>query len=85
LALPGIAAVTRTSSDLPLKRIVGIGAGHWAIDLNKTMIFAAPLDRVFAFWANYKEFPHYTTHVRELTGEARSRWTVVGPAGIELP
>jgi uncharacterized membrane protein len=76
LALPGIAAVTRTSSDLPLKRIVGIGAGHWAIDLKKTMIFAAPLDRVFAFWANYKEFPHYTTHVREFGRPVRP-----GPAG----
>ena len=86
LALLGIAALTRASSNLPLKRIVGIGTGHRAVDVSKTMIIAAPLERVFAFWANYKDFPHYTKHVREVweTGEGHSRWTVVGPAGVEL-
>ena len=86
IALFGVAALTRASLNLPLKRIVGLGAGCRAVDLNKTMTIAAPLERVFDFWAHYEKFPRYTAHVREVqeTGEGRSRWTVVGPAGVAL-
>jgi uncharacterized membrane protein len=84
LALLGAAAVTRASLNVPWKRITGVGAGHRAVDINKTVRIAAPLDRVFSFWARYTDFPKYTTHVREVLeqGEGRSRWTIVGAVGV---
>jgi uncharacterized membrane protein len=86
LARLGAAAVTRASSNMPWKRITGVTAGYRAVDINKTVRIAAPLDRVFSFWAKYADFPKYTTHVQEVLeqGEGRSRWTVVGPAGIAV-
>ena len=86
IALLGAATVTRASLNMPWKRITGVAAGHRAVDLNKTMRIAAPLDRVFSFWTRYVDFPKYTHHVREVydQGEGRSRWTVVGPAGVAV-
>ncbi|MGH7233558.1 MAG: SRPBCC family protein [Nitrospiraceae bacterium] len=85
-ALFGVALVTRASSNLPMKRIVGVGAGRRAVEINKTMNIAAPIDQVFEFWSNYKEFPRYTVHVHDVRekGEGRSRWTVLGTGGLEL-
>lgn len=85
LAGLGMAAFLRAFVNRPWKQITGVSAGHRAVDVNKTVHFAAPLENVFAFWARYAEFPQYTTHVREVLdqGEGRSRWRVVGPAGIE--
>jgi uncharacterized membrane protein len=84
--LLGAAALTRASLNMPWKRITGVAAGHRAVDINKTARIAAPLDRVFSFWAKYADFPKYTTHVREVLeqGEGRSRWTAVGPGGIAI-
>ena len=47
---------------------------------------AAPLDRMFSFWTRYTDFPKYSRYVREVydQGEGRSRWTVVGPAGVAV-
>lgn len=59
--------------------------GHRAVDVNKTVHFAAPFENVFAFWTTYAEFPRYTAHMREVLeqGEGRSRWRVIGPMEIE--
>lgn len=85
LAGLGSGAVLRAFVNRPWKQIIGLWAGHRAVDVNKTIRFAAPIENVFAFWARYAEFPQYTTHVREVLeqGERRSRWRVIGPAGIE--
>lgn len=81
----GSAAFLRAFINRPWKYITGVTAGHRGVDVNKTVRFAAPLENVFAFWTRYAEFPQYTTHVREVLeqGEGRSRWRVVGPAGLE--
>jgi uncharacterized membrane protein len=86
LAIAGGAALTRASLNVPWKRITGIGAGHRAVEVFKTMRIEAALPRVFAFWTRYADFPKYTTHVKEVLeqGESRSRWTVVGPSGITV-
>ena len=41
----------------PMARVTVVMRGHWVINVSKTMTIAAPLERVFAFWANYKNFP----------------------------
>jgi uncharacterized membrane protein len=81
----GIAA--RGLANMPLKRLVGIGAGRRAVDLQKTIHIDAPVDTVYAFWSNYENFPKFMTHVREVRPTAepgRSHWTVSGPAGTAI-
>jgi uncharacterized membrane protein/osmotically-inducible protein OsmY len=84
--LAGSALVARAASNLPLARLVGAGAGRRAVDIRKTMTIAAPRLRVFEFWSRYVEFPRYTRHVLDIRqlGEGRSRWKVLGPAGMAL-
>lgn len=81
----GAAAYLRAFVNRPWKQITGGAAGHRAVEVNKTIHFSAPLENVFAFWGRYAEFPQYTKHVREVLEleEGRSRWRVIGPAGIE--
>ncbi len=81
----GAAASLRAFVNRPWKYITGVTAGHRAVDVSKTIRFSAPIENVFAFWSRYTDFPQYTKHVLEVVeqGEGRSRWRVIGPAGIE--
>lgn len=57
-----------------------------AVDIQKTLYIAAPVDQVYAFWCNYENFPLFMSHVREVEdlGGGRSRWSVSGPGGIPI-
>jgi uncharacterized membrane protein len=84
--LAGAALLARAATDLPLTRLTGAGAGHRAIDVRKTMIIAAPRQRVFEFWSHCEDFPKYTRHVLDVLDlpDGRSRWKVRSPAGLEF-
>jgi uncharacterized membrane protein len=73
-------------TNLPARRISGIGAGRRAVDVQKTITLRAPIDRVFGFFANYENFPHFMSNVHEVRAHnnGRSHWVVAGPMGIEL-
>lgn len=81
----GLGLVVRGLTNAELKHIVGAG-GRRAIDIQKDMYIAAPVERVFDFWANCENFPHFMRNVREVrkTDEGRYHWTVVGPAGVSV-
>jgi uncharacterized membrane protein len=57
-----------------------------AVDIQKTLYIAAPLDQVYAFWSNYENFPLFMSHVREVEdlGHGRSHWSVSGPGGVPI-
>jgi uncharacterized membrane protein len=57
-----------------------------AVDIQKTLYIEAPLDRVYAFWSNYENFPLFMSHVREVEdlGDGRSHWSVSGPGGVPI-
>lgn len=57
-----------------------------AVDIQKTLYIDAPVDRVYAFWTNYENFPLFMSHVREVEdlGGGRSRWSVSGPGGAPI-
>jgi hypothetical protein len=55
---------------MELKRMLGMGAGRRAIDIQKTINLNAPVDRVFRQWANYQNFPHFMPNVREVKTSA---------------
>ncbi|HEV8714917.1 MAG TPA: SRPBCC family protein [Candidatus Binatia bacterium] len=82
----GLALLARGLSNLELRRLVGIRAGRRAVDLQKTITVAAPIEQVFALWTNYQNFPCFMSHVREVRdlGGGRSHWVVDGPAGIPI-
>jgi uncharacterized membrane protein len=56
------------------------------VDIQKTLTIDAPVERVFAFWSDYENFPLFMSNVREVQdlGGGRSRWTVSGPAGVPI-
>jgi uncharacterized membrane protein len=86
LGLLGLGLVTRGLSDLPTSRLVGVGAGRRAVDVNKGINIKAPIDLVFGFFSHYDNFPQFMSNVKEVNdpGTGRSHWVVAGPAGITV-
>jgi uncharacterized membrane protein len=86
LGLLGLGLVARGLSDLPTSRLVGVGAGRRAVDVNKGLNINAPLDLVFGFFSHYENFPQFMSNVKEVRdpGTGRSHWVVAGPAGMTV-
>jgi len=82
----GLGILARSITNMPVKRIVGVGAGPGVVDVQKTINIAAPVEKVFEFWNNFQNFPKFMSNVREvqLDGESRSHWVVSGPAGVPV-
>jgi uncharacterized membrane protein len=87
LAFAGTGFVLRAATNLETKRLVGIGAGRRAVDIQKTIHINAPIGTVFDFWANFENFPHFMRNVREVRPTAvagQSHWTVAGPGSAPI-
>jgi uncharacterized membrane protein len=91
--LPGLGAAalgsvlgTRAVTNLPWKRLTGIGAGPRAVFIQKTIHVRAPVEDVYRFWANLENLPKFLSHVREVRrlGARASHWRVDGPAGLPV-
>ena len=85
-ATVGTVLVARALTGLSLARLTGIGAGRRAIDVQKTVTIAAPVEQVFGLWTRYEQLPFIMEHVRDVErlAEARSRWLVAGPLGCRV-
>ena len=66
--------------------LLGIGETRRGFAIHKTLHVAASPERVFAFWADFENFPRFMSRVREVIvlDESRSMWTVSGPAGVPV-
>lgn len=84
-SLAGGALLARAATNMEFKRVVGIG-GHRPIDLQKTINVHAPVDDVWAFWTNYRNFPKFMSHLKEVhdRGNGRSHWVAEGPGGVPV-
>jgi uncharacterized membrane protein len=53
------------------------------VDIQKTLRIEAPVDRVYAFWRDYRNFPRFLSGIRRVDdlGAGRTRWVLDGPAG----
>jgi uncharacterized membrane protein len=53
------------------------------VDIQKTIRIEAPVERVYAFWRDYQNFPLFLSGVRRVDdlGAGRSRWVLDAPAG----
>ncbi|MBX6311440.1 MAG: CsbD family protein [Isosphaeraceae bacterium] len=90
----GAGLLARAVTNIPLRSLVGVGAarrmvtglGRRPLEVRKTIHIAAPVEDVFAAWANYENFPHFLSRVREVRdlGNGRSHWVVAGPAGTTV-
>jgi uncharacterized membrane protein len=82
----GLGVLSRALTNLEIKRILGVGAGPRAIDIEKTINIAAPVERVFDLWAHHENFPKFMSNVREVRaiGERKYHWVVAGPAGVSV-
>lgn len=79
----GLGLVARGLTNIGVKRLIG---NRHAIDFHRTINLNAPIERVFEFWANHDNFPHFLSNVREVrhVGDGRSQWTAFGPAGAPV-
>jgi uncharacterized membrane protein len=75
--------VARALTNLPARRLTGLGAGRRAVDLQKAIHVNAPVERVWELWSDFESWPRFMSHLKEVrrTGEGRSHWVAVGPAG----
>jgi uncharacterized membrane protein len=82
----GLGILARSVTNMPMKRIVGVGAGRRAVDVQKTINIAGPVEKVFEFWDHFQNFPKFMSNVRDVQpkGENRSHWVVSGPAGVPV-
>jgi uncharacterized membrane protein len=87
LALAGLALAARGLVNIEFSRLVGVGAGRRAVDIQKTIDIKAPVGRVFELWRDYENFPAFMTHIREIRPTAvpgQSHWTVNGPGALPV-
>jgi uncharacterized membrane protein len=86
IATAGLGLLARGMTNLDLQRLTGIGAGRRAVEVNKTIKIAAPVEKVFEFWTNFEQYPRFMESVREvrMTGEGRSHWVVEGPGNLPI-
>ncbi|MCZ7573899.1 MAG: SRPBCC family protein [Ardenticatenaceae bacterium] len=83
LGTAGLGMLARAMTNLPMQRLIGVGAGRRAIDVQNAINVNAPVETVFDFWSNFENFPRFMSNVRAVRdlGEGRSHWVVDGPAG----
>ena len=81
----GAALLARAVTNMEFAALVGMAAPADGIEVQKTIHVNAPVDKVFAFWAEYENFPRFMTTVRDIgVAGNRSHWVVRGPAGIDI-
>jgi uncharacterized membrane protein len=82
----GAAILTRATTNLDAARLTGIGAGHRAVDIDRTIHIPAPVEEVFSFWRNFENLPLFMSHLSEVVvmDEGRSQWTAAGPGGVPI-
>lgn len=79
----GSSLFLRAATNLPARRLFGIGAGRRAVDVHKTIEVHAPIEEVFAFLTHPENFPRFMEHVESVKvgKDGVTHWRVVGPAG----
>lgn len=73
----------RAATNLPLKRLTGIGAGRRAIEVQDAVCVPASPERVWELLTDYDALPRIMPDIREVhrDGDGSSRWEISGPAG----
>lgn len=85
-AVAGGALLTRAMTNLPARRLLGIGVGAHAVEVRKTLRVHVPVEEAYEILRHVERYPAFMEHVTaiESSGDDRMRWTVAGPAGIPI-
>jgi uncharacterized membrane protein/uncharacterized protein YwbE len=83
--LGGAVLLARAITNRDFGTLLGTGEPEDGIEVQKTIRVNAPVEKVFAFWSGYENFPHFMSKVRDVhVAGNRSHWVVRGPAGIDV-
>jgi uncharacterized membrane protein len=77
----GALLFARSATNLEVLRIFGVKGGRRLLEYQKTIHVDAPVENVFRFFSEFRNFPKFMTEVVEsrVLSEKRSHWTVYGP------
>lgn len=91
LGLVGLGLFACAATNRPTSKLVGVGAGRDVIEIRKSIAIGAPVDEVFAWFTEWRRWPEWMSHVREVraSGERgavgqRTHWVVDGLAGTTV-
>src|SRR5215208_4985333 len=86
LSVIGFGLLARAASNVPARSLVGLGARHREVEIEKTLLIRASVDQVWELWSNFENFPRFMAHLREVRkiDEGRSHWVAVGPASVPV-
>lgn len=75
----------RAAANRETASLLGMGRDS-AIEVQKTVHLAVPAREIFEFWADFSNFPHFMSRVREVRPleDGRSQWIVSGPGGVPV-
>ena len=82
----GAGLLARSVTNLPTRRLTGIGAGRRAVEYRKSITVRATPEEVYELWGRGENFPRFMAHVEEVRdlGGDRTLWTAVGPGGTRV-
>ncbi len=82
-ALVGGLLLARAATNVEPTRLV---TGRQSTTVQKTVEILAPIDEVFAYWSNFRNFPQFMQHLREVreSDGGISQWVADGPAGVAV-
>lgn len=80
----GLGLFARAFTNRPMRRVLGVAAGRYAVEVQKTVNVKAPVEEVFAFFQAMDNFPRFMDHVKDVrrVGDNRWHWKVAGPGGV---
>ena len=85
LGVTGGVLLARSVANKDVLQVLGLTGPGRGIAVRKTLHVEAPVERVFAFWTDYQNFPRFMHNVREVqVREDLSHWVVAGPAGVPV-
>ncbi len=84
-SMAGVGLLTRAAANMDFKHLVGAGEPV-TVDVQKTINILAPVQEVYAFWKNYRNFPRFMTHLKEVRdlGNGRSHWIATSLGGVPV-
>jgi uncharacterized membrane protein len=80
----GAALLARAVTNRHLGELVG-GEGR-GIEFSKVLHFDVPVERLYAFWSDFENFPRFMRNVRSVrrNPDGTWRWEVAGPLGATV-
>ena len=86
MSLAGLGLAARGVTNIEFKRLIGLGGGRRAVDIQKAINVNVPVYEAYDFWSRFENFPRFMAHVEEISdqGNGQSHWKVSGPTGVSV-